>query len=489
MGIDAQHVAIAYLREGSEPLLVEGLSAKNTVLVTRDGHSLVAELHVVSSGIVAQDEVGLSEAAWRSLGLAEGDSVIVAEGPHVASMSHVREKIAGRRLNRTKLHAIVEDIVRGRYSELEMGAFVTACAARRLNRPEMAGLTRAMIDVGTRLTWESRVVADKHCVGGIPGNRTTMLLVPIVAAAGLVIPKTSSRAITSAAGTADTMEAVSNVNLDLATMRRVVEREGGCIAWGGAMHLSPADDLLIRVERPLELDAPGQLVASVLSKKAAAGSTHVIIDIPVGPAAKVHGRGMAQALADDLVEVGEQVGLNVRTVVTDGSQPVGSGTGPSLEARDVLSVLRREPGAPQDLRDRSLHLAGTLLELAGAAPEDSGRALAEEILKDGRALAKFLAICEAQGGFREPGIARHRKGIAATGSGRVAHVDIRAVSRVAKIAGAPEAKLAGLQVRARVGDRVKEGDELLVIHAEARGDLDRAVDFARAHGVIRLEPA
>jgi len=292
------------------------------------------------------------------------------------------------------------------------------------------------------------------------------------------MPKTSSRAITSPAGTADTMETVAPVDLDVPAMRRVVERTGGCIVWGGAVRLSPADDVLIRVERPLDLDSEGQLVASVLSKKAAAGSTHVLIDIPVGPTAKVRSAEGGQQLAQQLVRVGEAVGLQVRVVQTDGLAPVGHGIGPALEARDVLAVLRRQPGAPDDLTQRALFLAGEVLEFGGAAAAGQGLALARQVLADGRAWAKFQEICEAQGGLREPVLAPLRQDSVAPRSGRVIGIDNRRLARIAKLAGAPKVACAGIDLRVRVGDFVERGEPLFTLHAGSPGALAYAADYA-----------
>jgi thymidine phosphorylase len=259
----------------------------------------------------------------------------------------------------------MKDVAASRISDLHLASFVTACAGDRMTRGETVALTRAMIDVGDQLRWPFSPIVDKHCVGGLPGNRTTPLVVAIATACGAVMPKTSSRAITSPAGTADTMETMAPVTLDVPAMRRVVEQEGGCIVWGGAVRLSPADDVLIRVERPLDLDGTAQLVASVLSKKAAAGSERVLIDIPVGPTAKVRSAEAAQSLGAVLTDVGTAIGLQVRVVQTDGTQPVGRGIGPALEAIDVLGVLRGHAQAPRDLRERALALAGDVLEMAG----------------------------------------------------------------------------------------------------------------------------
>jgi thymidine phosphorylase len=321
---------------------------------------------------------------------------------------------------------------------------------------------------------------DKHCVGGLPGNRTTPIVVAVVAAQGLTIPKTSSRAITSPAGTADTMEMLAPVDLDIAAMRRVVEKESGCIVWGGAAGLSPADDILVRVERPLELDSEGQLVASVLSKKAAAGSTHVVVDVPVGPTAKVRSAEAAEFLKKRLEEVGRAVGLSVRVVLTDGAQPVGRGIGPALEARDVLAVLRGEPGAPPDLRGRALALAGMILELSQNVPRGMGVQQAELLLESGQAWRKFQAICEAQGGMRTPPRARHTQPVTAPRAGRVAAIDNRRLSRAAKLAGAPKAPASGVEFLAPLGTVVEKGQPLFVLHAAAHGELHYAEDYVRS---------
>jgi len=375
----------------------------------------------------------------------------------------------------------VRDVVAGRYSEIHLSAFLTATAAWPLDGDETSHLTQAMIEAGDRLSWNAPIVVDKHSIGGLPGNRTTPIVVAIVAALGLTMPKTSSRAITSPAGTADTMETLTKVDLDIPAMRRVVEAEGGCLAWGGAVRLSPADDIFIRVERVLDIDTEGQLIASVLSKKIAAGSTHVVLDIPVGPTAKVRSEEAGRALGERLVETASRFGLTAVCLQSDGSQPVGRGVGPALEALDVLAVLQNDPDAPDDLRRRACTLAGAVLELAGAAAEGDGFGAAAQALADGRAWSKFQRICEAQGGLRVPPAAALRRPLAATRSGRVVHINNRKVARLAKLAGAPDAKAAGLAVEVRLGQEIAAGDPLLTVHAQTPGELAYALDYAAAN--------
>lgn len=488
MGIDTYQEPVIYMRQDCEVCRSEGFEAQSRVEIRRDGRPIVATLNVVTSDLLAPDEAGLSESAWRLLGAVPGDSISVRHPPPLESLGYVRAKVHGKRLDAAAITAIVRDIAAGRYADVELAAFLTAGAGAGLDLDESVALTRAMIDVGRRIDWGQRPIADKHSVGGIPGNRTSLIIVPIVAACGLIMPKTSSRAITSPAGTADTMETLAPVTLDIATMRKVVAKEGGCLVWGGAVLLSPADDVLIRVSRPLDLDGEGQLVASILSKKAAAGSTHVVVDLPVGPTAKVRTAEAAYALSERLTQVGRAVGLEVRVVITDGSQPVGRGLGPALEARDAVAVLRREPHAPSLLRGRALALAGYVLELAGRAEQGSGFAMARAVLDDGRAWRKFEAICEAQGGMREPPRASHTAVVTSMRAGRVAEIDNRRLARIAKLSGAPQAPAAGIELHTSLGAQVERGHPVLTIHAETPGELAYALGYVQAQtDVIRIE--
>lgn len=489
-GIDTYQQPIVYMHRDCHVCRAEGFAALTRVHIRCGERELVATLNVVTDDRLDLHSAALSNVAWSRLqpGLEARGTFSHAEAP--ASTHALRTKVFGGRLADSEFLNLMQDTVDNRLSELELAAFVTACAGDRLDHAETLGLTRAMLAVGERLDWGAGAVLDKHCVGGLPGNRTTPIVVAIVAAAGYRIPKTSSRAITSPAGTADTMEVMAPVALDLPAMRRVVERENGCVVWGGAVRLSPADDVLIQVERPLDFDSDGQLVASVLSKKLAAGSSHVLIDIPVGPTAKVRSDAAAQGLSARLRSTAVALGLTLETLVTDGTQPVGIGIGPALEAHDVLAVLRGTEGAPVDLRRRALRLAGALLDLAPGATPGRGEETAASMLASGAAWRKFLAICEAQGGFREPGVAPQSVPFIAARSGRLQAFDNRRLAKVAKLAGAPLGRTAGVVCRRRVGDWIESGTPLFWIHAESMGERDYALRYANAHpDILQLESA
>jgi thymidine phosphorylase len=480
-GIDTYRQPVLYLRQGCLVCRAEGFAALTRVKVMCGDREVIALLNVVTGDWLGENEAALSDVAWQALSPADGALASFAHAESPESSQILRAKVFGAHLSENEFTLVLRDVLATRFSDIELAAFLTACAGDRMNLEESVALTRAMVAVGNRLDWGAGPVLDKHCVGGLPGNRTTPIVVAIIAALGYRIPKTSSRAITSPAGTADVMATMTRVDLELDTLRRVVEREGGCLAAGGKMGLSPADDALIQIERPLDFDSDGQMVASILSKKVAAGSTHVLIDIPVGATAKVRSPAAADAIARRLGFVGEAMGMRVGIHLSDGRQPVGRGIGPTLEAHDVLAVLRNTPDAPEDLRRRALDIAGAVLELLPDIAPGSGRARAAQALASGAALHKFMAICSAQGGFREPGRARFTRPFPAPGGGWIAGINNRQLARIAKLAGAPHDPAAGVACLLREGDRVEPGQPLFMVHAETRGELAYALAYACGH--------
>ena len=479
LAIDTYRENVAYLHRDCAVYRAEGFQALSKVEVCADGRRILAVLNVVDDdSIVAPDELALSEEAFDLLGLAEGQGVTVDHAEPPASMEAVRRKIAGQRLSQVDFQAIVRDITESRYSKTEISAFLVASGQTDMDRDEVLYLTRAMVDSGERLDWDEPLVADKHCIGGIPGNRTSMLVVPIVAAHGMLIPKTSSRAITSPAGTADTMEVLANVELGIGAMHDIVRKHRGCMLWGGTARLSPADDIMISVERPLGIDSQGQMVASILSKKLAAGSTHLLLDIPIGPTAKIRQMHQAQRLRKLFEYVADQLGLQLEVVITDGRQPVGNGIGPVLEARDVMQVLQNDPEAPNDLRQKALRLAGRVIEFDPDVRGGHGFAIARDILDSGRALAKMQAIIAAQGEqTNEYPLGKLTHEILAPSDGVISAIDNLQMAHIARFAGAPMDKGAGVDLFKKLGDHVEKGEPLYRLYAEFPADFKFALEL------------
>jgi thymidine phosphorylase len=424
--------------------------------------------------------IGLSSEAFAELGVPEGSEVTIRRTPSPESRAALTHKIQGGKLSEEQYHTLIRDIVESRYPEGEVAAFLVA-ATQNLSDHEVVSLARVRTRFTQRMTWPDKIVVDKHSMGGIPGSRITLIVVPIVAAhGGFLMPKTSSRAITSAAGTADAMETLANVELGPTELRVCLEQARACIAWNGRLNHSVVDDVMNAITRPLGIDSNRWSVASILSKKLTAGSTHVIVDLPFGRRAKLKTEGDALELAALFESVGRGLGLTVQAFATDGSKPIGRGIGPALEARDVIWALDNHPEAPSDLVEKALLFASRILAWDPAIGSvEAGRARAEKLLRSGAARKAFERIIDAQG-RRSPPVMPGRliHTFHADHAGAISEIDGWAVTEIARRAGAPLDKAAGVDILRNVGDTVECGEPLFVIHASAQGDLEEAARLA-----------
>lgn len=431
-----------------------------------------------SEKVVPRSSIGLMDESICTLGIDKGDVEILHE-PAPNSIELIKKKLDGKKLNYNDYVEIVHDILYNKLTSLEIAYFVAATYTNKISLDEVAFLTKALVNTGSIFKLDHKMILDKHCIGGVPGNRTTMIVVPIIAAAGLYIPKTSSRAITSPAGTADTMEVLCKVSFSLGEMKEIVKKTNGCLIWGGSLNLAPADDKIITVEKPMSLDAEAQLLASIMSKKKSVSATHVLIDIPFGKGAKVKEKKRALHLKKMFIILGKKLGIKVKVILTDGSQPVGNGIGPLLEARDVLYVLERNKKRPLDLEKKSLILAGKLLEMSGKARKFSGYKMAKKILDSGKAYGKFHEIVRAQKGIiLEPDkmkLAKHHIDIKAQKSGKIMEINNKIISKTALLLGAPKDKKSGIYLYKKRNDRVRYGEALYTMYSESKDELNLAI--------------
>jgi AMP phosphorylase len=428
---------------------------------------------------VNEDQLGLFHEVLDKLGAKSGSIITTQPTDPLKSLDIIKKKMMGIKLTRQEIIEVVKDISDERLSEIEATAFVSAIYMRGLDMDETISMTKALIDGGTKIQFAKGPIVDKHSVGGTNG-RATMIIVPIVAAAGLYMPKTSSRSITSAAGTADSMEVLADVSLTMDKIKSITEKHGGVIAWGGAVDLAPADDKIIKIEHPLSLDPEGQVIASVLAKKASVGSKFVVIDLPVGKFVKIKDKTLALRMAKKFVQVGKEIGMRVEAVLTNGEEPCGLAFGAALEAKYALETL--EGKRFDNLAQKSCELAGVLFEMAGISKTGKGYAKALEILQTGKALKKMKEIIKAQNGKidsseKVPHAPFHKEFKSGT-SGVIEEINIKEVTKIARFAGAPGNPTAGVMLHKLVGDKVNEGETLLIIYAENKEKLKCAEQYA-----------
>ncbi|MEM0010139.1 MAG: AMP phosphorylase [Candidatus Bathyarchaeia archaeon] len=460
-------------REDAEEIGVSGFSR---VKLSKDNRDIIAIVNLAVESI-PRGYIGVYNEVKSYLGLKGGEEVYVEAMGFPASVYHIRNRLGGRKLTYEEIYEIVKDVVEGRLSEVEIAAFIISLHTFGLDLDEATSLSLAMVETGSRLDLKKPLIVDKHSIGGVPGDKTSLLVVPIIAASGLTIPKSSSRAITSAAGTADRAESIMPVNLRIDEVREVVEKTNGCIVWGGALDLAPADDIFIRVEHPLSIDP--LLLPSIMSKKKAVGANLLVIDIPTGRGTKVKTIGEADLLAKDFIELGRRLGIKVKCAITYGEQPIGYTIGPALEAWEALNVLMGR-SKPHDLIDKAAHIAGILLEMSGKASNNGGRELALKILESGRAEEKLREIISAQGGNpkitpEDIALGSQRYTIYSRRSGVVLWIDNSLIVEAARLAGAPRDKGAGVMLHKKIGDKVSKGEPLVTIYAERASMLDKPI--------------
>lgn len=429
--------------------------------------------------VVAKGQVGLYEYLCKRLDLSCSINAEVTLAPPPDSVHYIKKKLDGLSLAKEEIFDIIQDTVENRLSDVELSAFVSAIYTRGLSNEEVINLITSMVNTGQTLNIKRKPIFDKHCIGGVPGNRTTMVMVPILGAAGLTIPKTSSRAISSAAGTTDTMELLCDVSFHKDEIERIVDKIGCCIVWGGGVDLAIADDKLIKIRNPLGLDPQSLLLASILAKKKASGSEKVVIDIPVSKNAKIKDMEVARKLARDFIDLGERLGMEIKCMITYGGKPVGRGIGPALEAIDVLNVLAGK--GPQDLREKSCEIAGLLFEMGGKAQRGRGKEIAEQMIDSGKALSKFREIIAEQGGDpkikpEDIPVGTYKHTVKSEIEGRIDFMDTRMINMIARACGAPDDKGAGIYFHVEKGEKVTKGKDLYTLYSDKEKKIENALE-------------
>lgn len=447
------------------------------IRIKKNGKDVISVVDFSEDHFISRGEIGLFDEVLKNLNTKKGN-VDVSLAKRLKSLGYIKKKLEGKKLNKKEIFEIIKDVNSNNLNEIELTYFVSGCYSHGLSMKEIENLTDAIVKAGHVLKLNKHPIIDKHCIGGIPNNRTTMIVVPIIASLGYTMPKTSSRAISSPAGTSDTMESLAKVNFEVDEIKKIVEKTNGCMVWGGGVDLASADDKMIKVRNPLRLDPYGLLLASIMAKKKAVNASHVLIDIPCGRNAKIENKREAIKLKRKFIELSRHLNLKVKVIITDGKQPIGNGVGPNLEAIDVLKVLMGI--GPVDLRDKAIKMATAILKMLNVK---NARKKALDSLNSGKAYKKMKEIIKAQKGriFKPEQLkcGKFRKDILSSKSGTVRILDNKDVSKIARVSGAPIDKTAGVYLYKKLKDNVKKGEVLFTIYSGSRKRLNYAVELTK----------
>ncbi len=484
IGIEMGHNEIV-LNEASAFEL--DLSIADRVKISFNSNSSTAMVDI-SKSFVAKNEIGLFPSLMTELGVKFADTVILERTSRPQSLEYIRKKLDGLVLSQQEISQIITDLMSQSLSTTELAAFIAAVYTKGLSTDETAALTEAIISSGEIIVPPASPAVSEHSIGGVAGGRASMITVPILTSLGFCVPKTASRAISSASATADVMEVFCPVALSVKKISEVLKSAGGCIVWGGGVNIAAADDKLIQIRNPLHLDPQPLLVASILAKKKAEGSKYVVLDIPVGRGVKIDTVENGRALARAFEIFAARLGIKILCTISDGSQPMCDELGPNLEAKQVLTVLmsKGKSGSPR-LLQKSCEEAGVLIHMVRGVSMDEGYKIALQQIESGRAYEAFKKIIAAQGGNSQitPNdiqVGQFKKSFYSNDEGTVSHIDNKAASRILRGLGAPKDKSAGLVIKVHKGEHVVSGQEIFQIIATTQENLDlgsQAVDLGQ----------
>ncbi|HTZ74920.1 MAG TPA: thymidine phosphorylase [Candidatus Aquilonibacter sp.] len=396
----------------------------------------------------------------------------------------IRKKRDGEELSPDEIEALVRGYTRGDIPDYQVSAWLMAAFLRGLNRSETAALTEAMLHSGEVLDLSDFPAAkvDKHSTGGV-GDKTSLVLAPLVAAGGLIVPMISGRGLGHTGGTLDKLESIPgfNVNLSIARFREVLKACGCCMI-GQTAEIAPADKKLYALRDVTgTVESPFLICASIMSKKLAEGIDGLVLDVKTGSGAFMKTEEEATFLAELLVETGERMGKKMVALLTDMDQPLGLAVGNSLEVKEILQVLRGE--GPEDLRELCKELAAWMFVVGGRSTNlAAAKELAQELIQSGEALAKFRQMVELQGGDPEtidnPSLlpkAQHSLDVLSPQAGYITAIDSEAIGRACVMLGGGREKkedsidpAVGIVIHKKVSDRVAHREPLCTIHYDDR---------------------
>jgi pyrimidine-nucleoside phosphorylase len=402
----------------------------------------------------------------------------------------IRKKRDGGELSRSEIESLVNAYTCGDIPDYQVSAWLMAVVLRGMTRAETAALTDAMLRSGDVLDLSSLAAkkVDKHSTGGV-GDKTSLVLAPLAAAAGIVVPMISGRGLGHTGGTLDKLEAIPgfNVNLPVALFRRVLET-CGCAMIGQTAEIAPADRKLYALRDVTgTVESPYLICASIMSKKLAEGIDALVLDVKTGSGAFMKNEADAAFLAELMVETGERMGKQVVALITDMDQPLGCMIGNALEVVEAVEILRG--GGPEDLRQLCIELAGWMLHLGGVASTVAeGKKQSEKLIASGKALDKFREMVELQGGdpksiadTKRLPQAQHTMVVSSPKDGYLVSLQCEQVGNACVILGGGRERkedavdpAVGIVLHKKVGDAVSKGEPLATIHYNAEARAARA---------------
>ena len=456
---------------------VDNIQTLTRVEIQGSQNQLYAFLHITEdTSLVGPDEIGLNDEAFAKLNLPEGSEVSMLPAETPQSLEYVLKKNEGNPLNAREYGQIISDIENSKYSNAEIASFVTAFKAFS-SADEIVALTQAL-SFGSRLYWdEENIVADTYTLGYVPANPTDIIVTAIVAAYELPILKSVVLNPQTYIGPAHTMQVFTNLDTNSELLKKMIKETKGAIFNYETLNTSNAILKIKNISDSLNLKDENMEIALILAMKINCGISHLLIDIPVGSDALITTVSDAKQLKKTFEQVSKKLKLTIETSITDGREPIGTGIGAVLEAKDIMQILRCKKNAPKDLLEKALFIAGKVLEFNPKLTQGQGYEIAKEMVVSGRALEAFEKIINTQGKLQSADLGSLTRKVTAQNSGKVKYISNKILNKIAKIAGQNVSAGAGIEVIKKVGDLVSKGDTLYKIYATSSDNLMAAASL------------
>ncbi len=447
----------------------------------------------LANKIVKPGEVWLFKDVYEKYNIPANATVAVSfTQTNGKALEALKKAIKWEKLNYKETYAIMKDISDNRFTDTLITYYSAIGFFKKASDYELYEMAKAMAETGEMLHFDG-VVADKHCMGGVPGNETTMIMIPLLSSLGIKMPKTFSKAITSPAATGECVNVLMDISFSKKEIENLVKKQNCCLVRGGGLDLAPADEKLIKVAYPLSMQSYSRTVVSIMAKKYAMGINHSLIDIPMGPTAKVPDMKTAKRLKKKYEYVGKKLGMKVVVEITNAKEPIGSWIWATLQVREVLRVLQQHELRPMDLQNKALHLSAKIIELVGMAKGKKAYELAYQQLKSWKAWKKMQSIIKAQW-WKNPNInseelelAKYKKEVKAEKDGVVKSIDMKLINLTTRTLGAPIDDQGWLYLHKKTGDRVKKNDIIYVMYANQQNKIDMALENLKGKKMYEIK--
>ncbi|HMT00898.1 MAG TPA: thymidine phosphorylase [Candidatus Absconditabacterales bacterium] len=475
--IDGDELIAVISKEDGEK---HGMHAMDKVALRHKGKEIVLNVDL-SNHLVRPGEVGLFEDVYKKYSIPENESVELKYArANPTSIEAIRKKLLGEKLTEQEIEAIVDDIKNNRLSDTHVTYF-TACGFfyKSVNN-ELVRMTKATAKSGNCFNFGKKAVS-KYCIGGVPSNETSMIIIPLLASLGITMPKSFSKAITSPAATGECVSVLMNIKFTPDEVKKLVKKNNSCLVRSEPLNLAPANDKIIKVSNAISMEPYSRMISSIMAKQHAMGITDCLIDIPVGSTAKIPTLEIGKRIKRHFSYIGKKLGMNMKVLLTDADQPVGKSIGAALQVKEVLEILQQKKNKSELLEKKALFLAKEILEMIGFAHGIKAQEIVEEGLKSGKARKKMQEIIKMQGGRNwnikpdEIKIGEKTKEIKATKNGEIDEIDMKHINTIARTLGCPFDLKSGIVLHFKKNNKFKKGEILITLYSSDENKLKTAI--------------